>query len=168
MDGVRLEEKLHQVGGELADGGGSPFRLKNGISAAADIHRHKPQRLVQRDIGVPHALDAAPVAQCLVECLPQHNPHILNGVMAVNVQIAHCLHRQIKQAMHGEGGQHVVEKADTGRNLGLTCAVQVDGQMNICLFCLPMNRCDAFVHNLFYPCLCHPCYDCSLGVFHFS
>ena len=40
------------------------------------------------------------------------------------MQVARDLHGEIEQAVAGEELQHVVEKADPGRDLGLAAAVE--------------------------------------------
>ena len=46
--------------------------------------------------------------------------------MAVNFQVALGAHRQIEQPMAPEGGEHVVEKADAGLDVGHAGAVEID------------------------------------------
>ena len=67
------------------------------------------------DIGVAH--DAAQVAQSLAQGLSERDADILDGVMLVDMQIAFGCDLDIHQRMARQLVEHVVEKADAGRNL---------------------------------------------------
>jgi hypothetical protein len=77
-----------------------------------------------------HADDAFAVAQRFGQRPAQDNTDILNSVMFVNVQVAFGSHLQIKAGMASQGMQHVIEKANPGANLGLTGAIQIQGDFN--------------------------------------
>ena len=46
--------------------------------------------------------------------------------MAVDLKVAIGAHRQVEQPMAPEGGEHVVEKANAGVDIGRAGAVEVD------------------------------------------
>ncbi len=60
--------------------------------------------------------------------LAEHDADILGGVVEIDMQVALGLHRQVEQPVPGESGQHVVEEADAGGDVGLAGAVQRQGQ----------------------------------------
>ena len=71
-----------------------------------EIDRRFAERLVHRHGGESVAHDAAPVAQRLVERLAEHEPHVLNRVVVVHVDVAGRLDVQIDQ--RGTGGSRLV------------------------------------------------------------
>ena len=111
------------------------------VGPAAQIDGDEAQRLVHRHVAVRRADDAGAVAQRPIERLPQADRHILDGVVRIHVQIALRLHGQIEQAVVGEQRQHVVEEADAGVHLRLAPAVDLQGQVDLRLAGLPVNRC---------------------------
>ncbi len=99
--------------------------LEHAVGAAAQVDRHKAQRLVHRHVAVRGPHDAGPIAQGLVKGLAQTNRDVLGRVVLVDVQVAASLHAQVKQTMAGKQGQHVVIETDTGVDLGLSAAVDL-------------------------------------------
>ena len=85
---------------------------------AGDVDRGLGQRLVHRHQRVAEAADAALVAERLGEGLAEHDADILGGVVEVDMQVALGPHRQVEQPVAGQRGQHVVEKADAGGDIG--------------------------------------------------
>src|SRR5690606_25882405 len=75
--------------------------------------------------------NAAPLAERLVERLPQHDGDILDGMVGVNVKVTLCLDDQVEQPVHGDMVQHVVEKAHAGADLSLARAVEVEGKRDV-------------------------------------
>ena len=64
------------------------------------------------------AADALLVAHGLVDRLAQRDAHVLDGVVAVDVQVALGLDVQVDQAMAGDLVEHVIEKTDAGGEAG--------------------------------------------------
>ena len=58
------------------------------------------------------SLDAAPLAERLIECRAKCQRRILHGMVIVDIQVAGHLHVHVEPAVPGECGQHVIEKAD--------------------------------------------------------
>ena len=77
------------------------------------------------------AADAAPVGQGLGQGLAQGDPHVLVGVVVVDVGVAPGGDLQIQQAVTGELVEHVVEKGDTGGHLAAAGAIQIEGHMHV-------------------------------------
>jgi hypothetical protein len=55
------------------------------------------------------------------------------------VEIAIGLHLDVKETVTGKKGQHVIQKADAGADLGPPAAVQVDSNIDLRLFGLAFN-----------------------------
>ena len=74
--------------------------------------RDRRQRLVERHQRVGHAHDAAPVAERLVERLPERDADVLDRVVLVDVQVALGLDAQVEQPVLADLLDEVVEHAD--------------------------------------------------------
>ena len=70
------------------------------------------------------------VAQSLVNGLTQSYARILDGMVLVDMQIALRPDIDIDQRMAGELFQHMVEKADAGRDFGGAGAIEIDANVN--------------------------------------
>lgn len=141
MHGKGLEKMLHEIGGELADGGGAPGGLEDRVRPSADVQGHKAQCLVHRYVGMADAVDPLTVAQCLVKRLAQYNGGVFNGMVTVNVQVAGGFDGEIKEAMNGNGREHMVQKPNTRTNFILPCSIEIQGNANPRFCGLPFNRC---------------------------
>ena len=77
------------------------------------------------------------------KCLSQCNAAIFDRVMRVHFQVAFALELQAHRRMFGKQREHVVEKRDSGFDLRLSVAVEVEGDGNSGFlgvardFCLP-------------------------------
>ena len=81
--------------------------------------RRRHQRLFHRQREVAVAANARLVAQRLLHRLPEGNADVFDRVVLIDVQIALGLDVQIDRRVLGQQRQHVVEKADAGRNLAV-------------------------------------------------
>jgi len=70
------------------------------------------------------------VPQRLDECLPQHQPAVLDRMMGIDLQNRPGKSRPGPWSNVGEQRQHVVEERDAGPDFRLTGAVKVQGQHN--------------------------------------
>ena len=95
---------------------------------ARNVDRDAGQRLVHRQMHVGVAGDALHVAERLLDRLAERDADILGGVVVVDVQVALGLDRHVDQGMARQLVEHVVEKADAGRDRGLAGAVEIDGR----------------------------------------
>ena len=113
----RAEELLGLLVLEAVDvpAGSRSKPLDERVRAAGDVDRARRARLVHRHDGVAVAVDPAPVAERLVERLPEHDPRVLDGVVRPGLQVPGDLHVELQPAVAGEQVEHVVEEADAGR-----------------------------------------------------
>jgi hypothetical protein len=81
----------------------------------------------------PVAGDAGAVAQRLAEALAEHEPDVLDGVVAVDLDVAARRDRQVEQAVAGHGVEHVGQERDRRVELPETRAVdaQLDGDLGL-------------------------------------
>ena len=88
MHGQGLEEVLHQVRGKLADGRRGQDGRKDRVRPAAEVDDDKAQRLVHRHVGGANAGMPRRSPAAVVERLAEHDGHVFNGVVGVDVQVA--------------------------------------------------------------------------------
>src|SRR5262245_66455306 len=94
------------------------------------------QRFIHWRETISHADNSFSVTECLVKGLTQCQRHIFHGVMDVNVQVTFSLDVEVEESVHGEVGQHVVEKSYTSGNIVLTGADQVRSDLYLCFVSL--------------------------------
>src|SRR5258708_16741544 len=112
-----LEEILDELRLQVAAAPGVEPEIDDGVRAAAEIDRRDGERLVHGHHEIARAVDAPASPEGLRDGFAERNAHVLDGVVLVNVQIAVHLQRQVERAMSSEQLHHVIEKADTGRDL---------------------------------------------------
>jgi hypothetical protein len=60
--------------------------------------------------------------------------------MLVHVQVACSLYRQVKTSVPGQGGQHMIEEADTRVGLGVPSPIKNQGDFDLSFARLAANR----------------------------
>src|SRR4029079_19244501 len=70
---------------------------------------------------------------------PQRNPHVLDGVMLIDVEIAADGERHIERSMASEELEHVIEEADAGGDVVSAAALDAELQANWRLARLPRD-----------------------------
>ena len=119
------EEILHQFGLQIAHQPHAHQILVHQRGPAAEIERHHGQRFIHGQHEIAGAIDAAPVAQRFGEQLAQHDAHVFDGVVLIDVEVAIGIELEIEAAVFGEQFEHVVEEADAGRDF--VAAAAFDG-----------------------------------------
>ena len=126
-----IEELDGQLGIKAAHALGRHGQLTIGLPTARDIHGGHHERLVHGDRRVGKARNTRLVAQRLAKRLAQHDARVLDGVVRVDLDVAHRAHRQIEQTMAAKGVEHVVEKRHAGRDIAHARSVQVELYDNV-------------------------------------
>ena len=126
-----VEELDGQLGIEAAHALGRHGQLAVGLPAARNINSSHQERLVHGDRRVGKARNARLVAQRLAKRLTQHNTRVLDGVVRIDLHVAHRVHRQIEQTMAAKSVEHVVEKRHAGRDIAHARSVQVELYDNV-------------------------------------
>jgi len=129
--GQGMEEFLEQFGIHLAHLVAGEIDLPDQVGALAEVKARTAERLVHRDIGVAKARDAGKIAQRLEDRLADDDACILDGMVHVDVQVALAAHSEVDGGMLGKAFQHVIEEADTGFDIGLARAIEIEGDRNI-------------------------------------
>ena len=112
----RVEPVFEQLGIHLAQSRLAERGLPDQDRPAGNIERNAAQGLVHRRIG--HAITPYPrlVAQRLGNRLSDRNGAVLGGVVLIDVEIAFDRAGNVDQRMARELLDHVIEKANPGRN----------------------------------------------------
>ncbi|PCS15864.1 hypothetical protein RU92_GL001192 [Lactococcus cremoris subsp. tructae] len=118
------------------------WRVKNEIRAPADVEVGRDQRLVHGNRETAIARTSAPLAKRFVDTFTQRNGNVLGDVVWVHARrfvVAVRGQPDVHVAVESEKRQHVVEKADTCRDVGLTYAVEIDVERDLGFFCVAGN-----------------------------
>src|SRR3546814_9487700 len=107
------------------------------IRPRRNVERDARQRLVHRAQRVAVAADAALVAQRLGDRLAHRDAGILDGMMLVDMEIAHRLHVEIDQRMSRELFEHMIEKARSEEH---TSELQSLMRISYAVFCLKKKK----------------------------
>src|SRR5258705_12739715 len=84
------------------------------------------ERLVHRDPRVAEPADALLVAERLAQRLAQHDRGVLDGVVALDLDVALGAHGQVEAGVAAERGQHVVVERHAGVDVDDAGAVEVE------------------------------------------
>ena len=123
IDRKGLEPFTDQLGVECADFGHRKLGAEHQKRPARDIDSDPCQCLVHRQMHTGIPLNAFFIAKRLQQGLSHRNADVLDAVVVVDMGVTVTTDRQINQRMAGEQLQHMIEKADTGLDIGLARAV---------------------------------------------
>jgi len=133
----RPEEVPRHHARELADARLAELPVELVQRPPGDVDDDARHGLVQRDAPVREPLDAALLAEGLVEGLSECDADVLDGVVVVYLEVAVAAHGQVEEAVPGERRQHVVEEADAGVHRAVAVAVHVESHLDVRLGRLP-------------------------------
>ena len=141
--GDRLEEplqhgKIHRAARALIERD-VPVQVRS----SGEIDDRARQGLVEREVEATRAGDSLAVAERLVDGAPERDPGVLDGVVLVDLQVALAVDPQVERGVLRQRLQHVIEKGDPGRDLRVSAAVQLDGDVQIRLLRLARDLCCA-------------------------
>ena len=138
--GEAFEEILHELRLQIADARHLQMEIHDGVGTAAEIDRGDCERFVHRHHEVPGAIDAPARAERAGHRLAKGDPHVLDGVMLVDVEIPVRLQREIERAMARDELEHVIEEPDAGRDVVAPLALDGELQANGGLARLPVDQ----------------------------
>ena len=139
IDGKGVEPLAHQFGVELTDLVARKLHLEHQHRPPRNVDHDPRQRLVHRHVDRGIAGDAGHGAERLLHRLPERDADILGGVVVVDMKVADRLHRQVDAGMPGQQVEHMVEKADPGRDVGYAGPVEVHRHLDVGLFGLALD-----------------------------
>src|SRR6266851_6877707 len=94
------------------------------VDAPADIDHRAAERLIERHDRVAKPPNTRTIAERLAKRAAHHDPHILDRVMLIDMEVAARLDHQIEEAMAREAFEHMVEKRHAGMNFAAPRTVQ--------------------------------------------
>jgi hypothetical protein len=93
------------------------------VRSPSCVDRDPCERLVHRDRGIRKSADTSPVAEGVIEGLPEGDSCVLHRVMLIDMEIADSSNFQVERTVESERCKEVVVHADTGFNIGYTSPV---------------------------------------------
>ncbi len=145
--GEGLEELAHQLGVKTADLLGRELGSEDEKWSARHVERDAGQCFVHRQQAVGVAGQAPLVAERLRERLAERDAHVLDRMMIVDVAVALGANFDVDKGMTRQLIEHMIEKADAGRNIGKTRSVEIEADLDARFFGL---ACDcALAHGDF-------------------
>ena len=127
----KCDEKLFQhFGFKFPDIFSRQWNVVNQIRPSADVNTDTAKGLIHRGKLESVAGDTGFIAKGFGKSLAEKNADILQHMVVIG-SIACCFQGQIKAAVLGEQGHHVIKKANTGGDVALAVAVKVQAQLNV-------------------------------------
>ena len=126
-----LKPFVDQLGIETADLVARERRPEHQERSARNVDGDPGERFVHRHMHVGIAGDASHVAERLFHGLPERDADVLGGMMVIDVQVAGGLDGQVDQGVAGQEIEHVVEKADPGRDRCRAAAVEIERDRDV-------------------------------------
>ena len=126
-----VEELGHQVDVELADHRPREIAIEFEPGPAGQIDDDPRQCLVERYVAVTVTGQALLVAPGLGQRLAERDADVLDGVMRVDMQVALGVNVEVDQPVPCNLVEHVVEEGNTGGELALTGAVEIQTHGNL-------------------------------------
>ena len=133
--GEALEELVRQLGVEAADHAGLERHVHGQARPAGEIDHHARQRLVERHVGVAVARQAALVADRLADRHAEGDADVLDGVVAVDVQVALGLDVEVDQC---RGGRSARACGRRSRCRWRACALPLPSRSTLTRICVSL------------------------------
>ncbi len=135
----RAEELAGQLGLEAGDRHRRQLRVEVAVGTAGDVDRAARQGLVHRQLDVGVAGDPGPVAERLIERLPEDDADVFDGVMGPGLEVAIGADGETEAAVAAEQVEHVIEETDPGRRADLA-PVEVERDADVGLAGAALDR----------------------------
>src|ERR1044071_2712178 len=114
--------------------------VEDEIRAAGEVDHDARERLVERDVGVAEAPDAALVAEGGGEDFTEDQTDVFDGVVIVDERVAGGADVEIELAVARDRVEHVRQETDRRVDLRAAGAVDVDRDLDRSLFCGACER----------------------------
>src|SRR5262245_41866916 len=137
-------EFLDQLGIEGPDALAAHSYFVDQVRTPREVDSDPDQSLVHGKVRMSKADNAFLVAESLIQRESQTDPHILDGVMRIDLEISLARDIQIENAMFGKQREHVVEKRNSSSSGSVSAAVEIERKLDVrlarssCDGCLPL------------------------------
>jgi len=123
--GKSAQELFKQRVGEMVLGNRC-WRTEVDEGASAEVDDCPGEGFIHRHISVPVPSDAFSVAERFCEGLSECDAGVLDSVVEIDLDIALGVDREVGEAVFREEVKHVVQKRDSGGDLGVARAVNLE------------------------------------------
>jgi hypothetical protein len=105
----------------------------NEEGSAAQIHYRAHESFIHRHVSRAEANDSFLIAERIGESLANRERDVFDRMMGINVQIAFAFNLKVEQTVAGKQLEHVIEKADSGSDLRVASAIEIELNSDISL-----------------------------------
>ena len=128
--GEAMEEMGKEFRGQVAHTFASERGAPDKPRTAAEIDGNTRETVVHgQDKAIAGQTELG--AKCLTEGGTQDDGHIFYRVVLVDMEVATTTEGKVEPAMARQLHEHVVEEADTGVDVGLSAAVETEGEVDV-------------------------------------
>ena len=143
-----LKPLIDQLGVKAPNLVAGECRPKHQEGAPRHVDSDPGQRLIHRQTHIGIASDAFHVAKSLFHRLSERNPDIFGGMVMIDMQVTRGLHGDVDSGVPGKQIEHVVKKADPGRNRCNATAVKINRDGDVGFLGSALYRCLAHIRSL--------------------
>lgn len=129
-----LEEVEEHFGRHVANLLACEFGVVDEPWSSAEVESDLAQAVVHRQ-AEPVAFDATFVAESLKDCFAESDGGIFYGVMFVDMKVAFDAYVEVGARVFAYLFEHVVEEAEACGYIAFACAVEIDADVDVGLFC---------------------------------
>jgi len=122
-----LEKFENKINIKLADSRPRVIDVVEQTRATGEIDDGATERFVQRHVRVAVTANTLLVANRFSNRLAKRNANVFYGVMIVDMKITLGVYTNIDQTMTGNLIKHVIKETDSGLEVSLTRAIEIDG-----------------------------------------
>ena len=126
---IDLKNSSTSSTGNVADRRAGEVHVEDERRPAGEVDRDLGQGLVHRHDRPAVAVDAALVAECLLDRLAEDDADVFDGVVRIDLQIALGVDVEVDQAVPREQVEHVIEEPDAGLDAARAGAVEIERQL---------------------------------------
>jgi hypothetical protein len=134
-----FEEIVDEFGLQVANEARANFGVDDGGSAAAEVDGGEAESFVHGHDEISGAENATFRAERLLEGLAERDADILDGVVLIDIEVALGVKSEVEAAVVGEEFEHVIEKANAGRDGITAAAINGEREINLRLFGVAMD-----------------------------
>lgn len=127
----RRPEDFDQFRIELSNFLTRVFGVRDEPHASAQIDGSRRQRFFHGESHRPVARDAGFVSESFMQRPAQTDTRIFHRVVRIDVQVPDRFDFQIEESMASKERQHMIEETDTGFDVVLAAAVEIEAQFDV-------------------------------------
>jgi hypothetical protein len=126
-----LEEIAHQFHLQISHPRCANLGIDHRSGAPTEINSRQTEGFIHGHHKITSTENSAAIPKSAIEDFAQRNPHVLNGVVLIHVQVAHRRELQIESAVPSKEIQHVVQEADPCGDLVLSSSLDRESNRDL-------------------------------------